>query len=90
MSGKYNTNVYMSSEMDRINDARQRSGRCSWDEEGSDECVSEDKLEFDDDFERVEPDFANSFCDSYSEGIGKFFCREVDVRSLLQECILEG
>jgi hypothetical protein len=66
------------------------SGRCSWDAEGSDEFVSEVKLECDDDFERVELDFANSFCDWYSEGIGKYVCREVEVRSLLQEYILEG
>jgi hypothetical protein len=68
-----------------------RRGRSSLDKEGREE---EPEPECDDDWERVELDFASSFCDWYSEGIGKYVWRgkaKVDARSLLlREYMEEG
>ena len=54
-----------------IGNVGQRSGRCSWAEESPDRLVDEPELECDEALEPVELDFASSFCDLYSEGMGK-------------------
>jgi len=51
-------------------DTRYRSGRSSWGKEESGKWVDEPEPECDDDCERIELDFASSFCVWYSEGRG--------------------